>query len=117
MSQESCNSTTPAPGIIKLLSDICPIDDQVREQMRVNIIPIKTPRPTDNLRSTRLTAGHTSLTLKPYCSGQINWDASKMLTQKNTRAGMPHADTKSFWGSLDNFSGVLNFFNRYCTGT
>jgi len=46
-------------------------------------------------------------------SGQINWDASKLLMQKNMYP--PHADTKRFWDNLDNFSGFLNFFEGYCT--
>ena len=53
-----------------------------------------------------------------YCSGQINWDASKLLTEKNMypELGRCMLTGKSFWDNLDNFSGFLNFFDRYCTG-
>jgi len=53
-----------------------------------------------------------------YCSGPVNWDASKLLTQKKQVSGVgtPHADTKSFWDNIDNFSSFLNFFDKYCTG-
>jgi len=30
--------------------------------------------------------------------------------------GTPHADTKGFRENIDNFSGLLNFFDKYCTG-
>jgi len=29
--------------------------------------------------------------------------------------GTTRADTKTFWDNIDNFSGFLNFFDKYCT--